>query len=103
MKAANGDIIGSGKVKERAVTYTRDAFDIGTITIGSGKARRIIHVMNEHMAVDDGAGNRIRYTLDNAGNRTAEQIKDPSGVLQRSISRSFDALNRLQQVSGAVQ
>ncbi|MCW5716367.1 MAG: DUF917 family protein [Bauldia sp.] len=58
-KAANGEIIGSGKVKERAVTYTREAFDIGMIAIGSGKAKRVIHVMNEHMAVDDGAGNRL--------------------------------------------
>jgi len=35
------------------------------------------------------------------GNRIAEEVRDPTGALQRSISRSFDALNRLQQVTGA--
>lgn len=51
----------------------------------------------------DARGNSVTYTLDNVGNRIAEQIKDPSGTLQRSISRSFDALNRLQQVTGAAR
>jgi YD repeat-containing protein len=51
----------------------------------------------------DAKGNSVTYTLDNMGNRTKEDIKDPTGILQRSINRSFDALNRLQQVSGAVQ
>ena len=55
------------------------------------------------ISIKDAKGNEVNYTLDNACNRSAEQIKDPSGVLQRSISRSFDALNRLQQVSGAAQ
>ena len=50
----------------------------------------------------DGRGNSVSYTLDNMGNHTREDIKDPSGVLQRSISNTFDALNRVQQVSGAV-
>ena len=51
--------------------------------------------------VTDTRGNSVTYTLDNSGNRTAEEVRDPSGTLQRSISRSFDALNRLQQVTGA--
>jgi YD repeat-containing protein len=51
----------------------------------------------------DPRGNTVAYTLDNLGNRIGEQVKDPTGVLQRAISRSFDALNRLQQVSGATQ
>jgi YD repeat-containing protein len=52
------------------------------------------------VGVTDAKGNSVSYTLDNAGNRIAEEIKDPMGVLQRSISRSFDALNRVQQVTG---
>ncbi len=55
------------------------------------------------VGVTDAKGNSVTYTLDNAGNRIAEEIKDPTGVLQRSISRSFDALNRVQQVTGAAQ
>lgn len=53
--------------------------------------------------MSDERGNTISYTLDNVGNRVSEEIKDPGGTLQRSISRSFDALNRLQQVTGAAQ
>ncbi len=55
------------------------------------------------IGASDNRGNTVTYTLDNMGNRISEQIKDPGGTLQRAISRSFDALNRLQQVSGAVQ
>jgi YD repeat-containing protein len=53
--------------------------------------------------ITDTRGNAITYTLDTAGNRIAEEVRDPGGSLQRAISRSFDALNRLQQVSGAAQ
>jgi YD repeat-containing protein len=51
--------------------------------------------------VTDAKGNSITYTLDNAGNKTGEQVKDPSGNLQRNITRVYDALNRMQQVTGA--
>ncbi len=51
-------------------------------------------------AIVDNRGNRIDYTLDSAGNRTAERTKDPSGVLRRSLDRAFDALNRVQQLTG---
>lgn len=50
--------------------------------------------------VEDNLGNSITYTLDNMGNRTAEEIKDPGGVLKRTIGRSIDALGRVQQVTG---
>jgi len=51
--------------------------------------------------VTDQAGNSITYTLDNAGNRIAEEVKDPGGTLTRAITRSFDALGRVQQQVGA--
>jgi len=51
--------------------------------------------------ITDARGNAVTYTLDNTSNRTAEEVRDPTGTLQRSISRSFDALNRVQQVTGA--
>jgi hypothetical protein len=38
--------------------------------------------------------------LDNAGNRTAESVKDTSGALRRQVSRSIDALGRVQQTTG---
>jgi YD repeat-containing protein len=51
-------------------------------------------------AVTDSRGNRIEYTLDNAGRRTAEAVRDPSGSLMRTLSRSIDALGRVQQTTG---
>ena len=51
-------------------------------------------------SITDNIGNSVTYTLDNSGNRTAEEVKDPSGVLVRTLSRIPDALNRIQQVTG---
>jgi len=53
--------------------------------------------------IADSLGNSIAYTLDNMDNRISEQVKDPSGALARQTSRVVDALNRLQQITGAVQ
>ncbi|OGB26277.1 MAG: hypothetical protein A3I66_19165 [Burkholderiales bacterium RIFCSPLOWO2_02_FULL_57_36] len=49
----------------------------------------------------DSLGNRISYTLDAMGNRISEQVTDPSGALARQTTRVYDALNRLQAVTGA--
>jgi DUF917 family protein len=54
-----GSIIVSGPIIGKAVTYTREAFDIGTVTIGTGAKSATLHVMNEYMAVDDAEGARI--------------------------------------------
>ena len=51
--------------------------------------------------VQDAAGNKITYTLDNSGNRIGEQVQDAGGTLARNIARSYDALNRLQSITGA--
>jgi hypothetical protein len=45
-------------------------------------------------------GNFIKYTLDNIGNRTLEEVKDPLGVPSRQVSRGIDALGRIQQTTG---
>lgn len=55
------------------------------------------------LGITDAAGNSVSYILDAAGNRTAENVRDMGGNLQRSISRSIDALNRVQQVVGAAR
>jgi DUF917 family protein len=52
-------IIGQGKVQKKAVQYTNEAFDIGTIKIGEGAKSVTMHVMNEYMAVDDAFGARL--------------------------------------------
>jgi YD repeat-containing protein len=79
-----GQIIGISTPDGDNLTYSYDA------------AHRLI-------GATDAKGNSVEYTLDNVGNRIDEQIKGPTGTLQRTISRSFDALNRLQQVTGAAQ
>jgi YD repeat-containing protein len=50
--------------------------------------------------VADNLGNRIAYTLDAAGNRTKEEIFDPQGALARTLSRAYDALGRMQTLTG---
>jgi YD repeat-containing protein len=51
--------------------------------------------------VADNLGNTVHYTMDGMGNRTKEEFKDPAGVLARQIDRVYDALNRLQNYTGA--
>jgi YD repeat-containing protein len=51
----------------------------------------------------DSAGNTIHYTLDKMGNQLTEQVKDPTGSLSRKTTRVYDALNRLQQITGGEQ
>jgi len=51
-------------------------------------------------AVKDNLGNQIEYTLDNAGNVTAQNTKDPGGALARTLAKSIDALGRVQQTTG---
>jgi YD repeat-containing protein len=53
--------------------------------------------------IADNFGNTVTYTLDPMGNRMGEATRDPNGVLSRQISRIFDAMNRLKQVTGAQQ
>jgi YD repeat-containing protein len=50
--------------------------------------------------VADNQGNRIAYTLDAAGNRTKEDIFDPQGALAKTLTRAYDALGRMQTLTG---
>ncbi len=52
-------------------------------------------------AIADAAGDHIVYTLDPAGNRTKEQVFDPSGMLARTRSYAYDAVSRLKNTIGA--
>jgi YD repeat-containing protein len=53
--------------------------------------------------VADSRSNTVHYELDGAGNRKVEEWRDSGGVLRHTITRTFDALGRLQQVSGDAQ
>lgn len=58
-KTTGGAIIAEGEITAKDVIYTQDAFDIGTVTIGSDDKASKLHVMNEYMAVSDAGGDRI--------------------------------------------
>ncbi|WP_323121220.1 DUF917 domain-containing protein [Burkholderia alba] len=58
-RATQGDIIASGKIERNTLEYTPEAFDVGLVYLGAGATRTVIHVMNEHMAVDNAHGERI--------------------------------------------
>lgn len=47
--------------------------------------------------VSDALGNKLVYTLDAMGNRTAENTYDPSGTLHRTHTRVINALNEIYQ------
>lgn len=60
--------------------------------------------------ITDSLGNKVNYTLDNTGNRVKETYWDPTSAaqpdesvsavgLRSKISRSYDALNRLQTLT----
>lgn len=51
-------------------------------------------------AIENGLGERIEYTLDAAGNRTREEIKDTNGAIVYSVARAFDELSRVMDVLG---
>lgn len=51
--------------------------------------------------IEDSEGNNIVYTLDAMGNRTAEQIYDPSDALTQTRTRVFNTLNQLWKEIGA--
>jgi RHS repeat-associated protein len=51
--------------------------------------------------IADSEGNRIVYTLDAMGNRTAENVYDPSSALTQTRSRVFNTLNQLWKEIGA--
>ncbi|WP_372424021.1 DUF917 domain-containing protein [Salinarimonas chemoclinalis] len=59
VETTKGALIARGAITRKAVTYTSEAFDIGTVTVGAGDDARVLHVMNEYMAVEDMGGTRL--------------------------------------------
>ena len=49
--------------------------------------------------IKDSLGNRIVYTPDTEGNREKEEIFDPEGVLQKTVSMIYDTHNRLEWIT----
>ena len=85
----------------RITTFTYDGVgQVTSVTTPDGASVTFTYDAAQRLiGATDAKGNKVVYTLDNMGNRISEQVKDTSGALQRQISRSFDALNRLQQLT----
>ena len=60
-------------------------------TYGYDAAHRLVKVT-------DAQGNSVQYTLDAAGNKTAEQVYDATGTLHKNLSRTFNSLGQLTKV-----
>lgn len=86
------------------VAYTYDPAGLLTKTTQADGAALNYRYDAAHRLTEvaDNLGNRIAYTLDALGNRIGEDVFDPAGRLVKSISRAFDALGRLQSLTGVV-
>ena len=88
-----------------ALTTTYDYWPTGLLkTVTMPDASTLNYAYDDaHRLTDvtDAAGNKVHYVLDNVGNRTSEQVSDASGNLASTVSRVFDALNRVQSQTGA--
>ena len=62
-----------------------------TTTYGYDTAHRLVKIT-------DAQGNYVQYTLDAAGDKTAEQVYDASGTLHKSLTRTFNTLGQLTTV-----
>ena len=88
-KQTGGQIIGSGAVVRNTLRYTDGAFDLGVVEIASGNQKRTIHVMNEHMAVDDSDGRRLATYPDIITTLDAEGQPVSAGQLREGMSVSI--------------
>jgi RHS repeat-associated protein len=62
-----------------------------TVTYGYDTAHRL-------NKITDAQGNYIQYTLDAAGDKTAEQVYDSTGTLHKSLARTFNNLGQVTTV-----
>ena len=84
-----------------SITYT-PVGDVESVTTPDGRSLTYTYDTARRLtAVSDQRGNRIEWTLDNAGNRTAEAVKDASGALRRTLTQQFNTLGRLSQSANA--
>lgn len=97
-------VVSSGTTVE-STSYDYDGVgQLKLVTLPDGSSIGYIYDDAHRLTqVSDSLGNSITYVLDLRGNRTQEQVKDPSGNLARQVTRVYDTLSRLQQVTGAAQ
>ena len=101
----NRQRVASVSVDGQTTTYAYTPFGkLSTVNMPDGSKITMSYDPNLRLTgMTDNLGNSYTYTLDNAGNRIAEQTTGPSGNLTYQISRVLDGLGRLQQVTGREQ
>ncbi len=53
------------------------------------------------VGIRDAAGNSTTYTLDTAGNRLKEEVRDQAGVVKLAMSRTFNKLGQMTAVANS--
>lgn len=93
----------SRDVGGEVTTYTYDlAGQLTGVEMPDGATQSYVYDTAHRLTeVHDSLGNKVVYTLDGMGNRTAENAYDPAGALARTRTRVYDSLNRLAQEVGA--
>jgi len=83
-------------------TYTYDAVgQLTRVTLPNGMATNYEYTDARQLkAVFNDLGERIEYELDAAGNRKKENIKNATGLIQYNLSRTFDELSRVMDITG---
>ncbi|MBU8977750.1 type IV secretion protein Rhs [Lysobacter sp. MMG2] len=69
---------------------------VSSTTLPDGSFTSYIYDAAQRLTdIVDAEGNSIHYTLDNAGNRTKEEVKGEDGALRRTLSRVYNELGQL--------
>ncbi|WP_426702618.1 RHS repeat-associated core domain-containing protein [Rhodanobacter sp. Col0626] len=81
-------------------TFGYDAMgDVTSINDPSGVTTTFTYDAAHRLTdITDAQGNVIHYTLDAAGNKTAEEIRNASGTVVHSLSRTYNALGQLTAI-----
>ncbi len=92
-----GQLAGSSRAGEIFVYDYDDVGNLETVTEPDGATVTYTYDdAHRLVGIADALGNSVTFMLDAAGNRTSEESKDPSGVVRRSLGRTFDELGRLR-------
>jgi RHS repeat-associated protein len=98
------DLMGRVTKIERAGTTQLFDYDLnGTLKKSTLANGSIIHyeydVAQRLTAIEDSEGNRIEYSLDDAGNQLSTQVKNNADMLLRSQQQLFDEFSRLVTIT----
>lgn len=85
VEGTRGSILAEGVITKKDVRYTSEAFDVGTVTVGSGDKAITLHIMNEYMAIDDAGGTRLASFPDVITTLSAEAEPLSVGQLQEGM------------------